>query len=238
MKVSVCTVAYNEAEWIDACVRQFQPYIDRHVVLVSSLPWHGRRLRDDGTANLARRAGAEVHVQHWPSESEQRNWGLARLFDSDYVLVIDADEFFERSGLELLLAELGRSAGPCYRAAGMRTYWKTKDYVCYPYEGWDSPVIAVDPKRVKFSMQRQLQPIDEDRRLIAPELPVLLHHMSWVKSDEKVREKIETFSHAGHIREGWFENVWKKWTPDLDDIAPYGNDRIRAIFEPCPPLGC
>ena len=236
MRISVCTVAYNEAEWIEACIRQFRPYIERHIVLVSSIPWLGQRARDDGTANIASEAGAEVYVQHWATESEQRNWGLARLYDSDYVLIIDADEFFARSGLERLMAELEQATDSCFRAAEMRTYWKTKDYVCYPYEAWDSPVIAVDPKREKFSMQRQLQPVNEDRRLKPPVLPVTLHHMSWVKSDEKVQEKIRTFSHAGHIRPGWFENIWQKWKPDLDDIAPYGHDRIRAIYEPCPPL--
>jgi len=236
MQIAVCTVAYNEAEWIRACVEQFQPYGLRHVVLVSAIPWFGRSLRDDGTAKIAADAGAEVYVQHWASEAEQRNWGLARLYDFDFVLIVDADELYTRSGLDRLITELQSTDGACFRAAEMRTYWKTREYVCFPYEGWDAPVIAADPKRVKFCMQRQLQPIAENRRLKPPVLPVTLHHMSWVKSDEKVLEKIQTFSHAEHIRPGWFENVWQKWTPQLDDIAPYGRDRIRAIYEPCPPL--
>jgi len=236
MNFAVCTVAYNEAEWIEACVAQFRPFPLRHLVLVSAAPWFGEARRDDGTATLAAAAGAEVCIQQWTSESEQRNWGLARLYDYDYVLIVDADEFFTRSGLESLLAQLEAGGGPCYRAGEMRTYWKTRDYVCYPYEAWDAPVIAVDPKRVRFQMQRQIQPVAENRRLKAPTLPVTLYHMSWVKSDEKVLEKIQTFSHAGAIRPGWYENIWKKWTPEMDDIIPYGFDRMRAVYNPCPSL--
>jgi glycosyltransferase involved in cell wall biosynthesis len=236
MKIAVCTVAYNEAEWIKACVEQFKPLISRHLVLVSAVPWFGEPLRNDGTAEIAAAAGAEVYVQHWASESEQRNWGLARLYDYDYVLIIDADEFFSRSRLQSLITQLGDARGPCYRAAEMHTYWKTTDYVCYPYEAWDAPVIAVDPKRTKFNWQRQIQPIEENRRIVAPTLPVRLYHMSWVKSDEKVLEKISTFSHATHIRPGWYENVWKKWTPEMNDIIPYGPDMMKAIYSPCPSL--
>src|SRR5262245_44078451 len=236
MDLAVCTIAYNEAEWIAACIEQFKPLGVRHLVLVSAIPWFGAPARDDGTAALARQAGAEVYVQAWPTESEQRNWGLARLYDSDYVLIVDADELYTRSGVRRLSECLAATREPCFRAREMRTYWKTTDYVCHPLESWDAPAIAIDPKRVKFSMQRQVQPIAEDRRLLPPTVPVTLHHMSWVKSDEKILEKIQTFSHAEQIRPGWYERVWRKWTPDLDDIAPYSFDRMRAIYSPCPPL--
>jgi glycosyltransferase involved in cell wall biosynthesis len=238
VKISVCTVAYNEAEWIETCVLQFQPFIDRHLVLVSSKPWFGSAGPDDGTADIARDAGAEVHVQHWNTESEQRNWGLARLFDDNYVLIVDADELYARSGISHMLNWLERAREPAFRAAEMLTYWKTIDYVCDPSQGWDAPVIAVDPKRAKFRMQRQLQPLTEKRPLPPAVLPVTLHHMSWVKSDAKVREKIQSFSHAEHIRDGWYENVWLKWTPEMEDIAPYSFDAMRAVYRPCPSLDC
>src|SRR6185295_13302669 len=129
MQLSVCTIAYNEAEWIGACIDQFRPLAARHVVLVSATPWFGRAARDDGTAEIARQAGADVYVQAWPSESEQRNWGLARLYDSDYVLIVDADELYSRSGVGRLSRCLAETREPCFRASEMRTYWKTTDYV-------------------------------------------------------------------------------------------------------------
>jgi len=238
LRFAICTVAYNEADWIRACILQFKTLIERHVVLVSSHPWLGDVTPDDGTAQLARDSGAEVHVQHWESESEQRNWGLALLIDYDYVLIVDADELYSRSAIRQMLVSLEQMRDPYFRVAEMQTYWKTRDYVCAPPEAWDPPIVAVDPKRARFRMQRQVEILNGERPP-AGKVPVTLHHMSWVKSDAKVREKLSTFSHARHIKPGWYENVWLRWTPDtldMRDMAPYSRDEMYAIYSPCPSL--
>jgi glycosyltransferase involved in cell wall biosynthesis len=238
LRVAVCTVAYNEAEWIRACILQFKPWIDRHVVLVSSRPWCSAGGRDDGTARLARESGAEVHVEYWQSEAEQRNWGLRLLADYDYVLIVDADELYSQSAIRETLAALARDQDPYFRVAEMQTYWKTPDYVCAPPGAWRSPIVAVSPGRARFRKQRQVELLSGDRPP-AGRIPVTLHHMSWVKSDIKVREKLETFSHASEIRPGWYENIWLKWTPetnDLGDMAPYGLEEMFVVRCPCPKL--
>ncbi|HEV2961257.1 MAG TPA: hypothetical protein VG649_05475 [Candidatus Angelobacter sp.] len=236
MNLAVCTIAYNELEWIQRCIRQFKPFVGRHIVLVSSKPWFGAAGKDDGTAELARNEGADVYVQHWENEAQQRNWGLARLMDFDYVLIVDADELYSRSGIEAMITSIERSREPYFRIREMRTYWKTPDYVCAPIERWDAPVVAVDPKRVRFSKQRQIEHIIGTELPAASMLPGTLHHMSWVKSNEKIKEKIESFSHAEHIRPGWYENVWLRWTPEMRDIAPYSFEEMHAVYSPCPIL--
>ena len=218
------------------CIRQFKPFVERHTVLVSSKPWFGAAGKDDGTAELARKDGAEVCIQHWQSEEEQRNWGLSLLMDFDYVLIVDADELYSRSGIETMIATIESRHAPYFRIREMRTYWKTTNYVCAPLEGWDAPVVAVDPKQVRFYKQRQVEHISGTRSLTAATLPGTLHHMSWVKSDEKIRQKIGSFSHAEHIRPGWYENVWLRWTPEMRDIAPYSFEEMHAVYSPCPDL--
>jgi glycosyltransferase involved in cell wall biosynthesis len=238
LNFAVCTVAYNEAEWIRACILQFKPWIDRHVVLVSSQPWFGAARRDDGTAQLAIDNGAEVHVKHWQDEAEQRNWGLTLLADFDYVLIVDADELYSPAAIKETLAVIDRDQDSYFRVAEMRTYWKTTDYVCAPPETWEAPIIAVDPQRARFRLHRQVELLSGDRPA-AGKVPVTLHHMSWVKSDAKVREKVETFSHAMDIRPGWYENVWLKWTPEtteIGDMSPYGRGEMYVVRCPCPAL--
>jgi glycosyltransferase involved in cell wall biosynthesis len=236
VNLAVCTIAYNEMEWIQRCIRQFRPFVARHVVLVSAKPWFGASGRDDGTAELARREGVEVYVQPWESEAAQRNWGLAHLMDFDYVLIVDADELYSRRGIETMIASIRRLREPYFRIREMRTYWKTTDYICAPLEGWEAPVIAVDPKRIRFYKQRQVEDIMGSPLPTASTLPATLHHMSWVKSNEKIREKIGSFSHAEHIRPSWYENVWLQWTPDMRDIAPYSFEEMHAVYCPCPAL--
>ena len=237
MNLAVCTIAYNERDWIQRCIRQFKPFVARHMVLVSSRPWFGNGVgKDDGTADVARKEGAEVHVQHWRTEAEQRNWGLAQLREFDYVLIVDADELYSRTGIEAMIASMRRLREPYFRIREMRTYWKTTNYICAPIEGWEAPVIAVDPQRVTFYKQRQVKQITSAPLSAAATLPATLHHMSWVKSDEKIREKIGSFSHAEHIRPGWYEKVWLPWTPEMRDIAPYSFEEMHAVYSPCPAL--
>jgi glycosyltransferase involved in cell wall biosynthesis len=236
VNLAVCTIAYNEVEWIQGCIRQFRPFVARHVVLVSSKPWFGEAGKDDGTAEAARKECAEVHVQHWHSEAEQRNWGLAQVKDFDYVFIVDADELYTRSGIEAMVASLRGSREFYFRIREMRTYWKTTDYIFAPIDSWDKPVVAVDPKRVRFYKQRQVENVSGAPLPAASTLPATLHHMSWVRSDEKVREKIRSRSYAPHIRPEWYEKVWLQWTPEMRDVAPYTRMEMQAVYCPRPAL--
>lgn len=206
------------------------------MVLVSSKPWLGEEGKDDGTAEAARNEYADVHVQHWQSEAEQRNWGLEQLKDFDYVLIVDADELYTRTGVETMIQSLRRLREPYFRIREMRTYWKTTDYICDPIESWDAPIVAVDPKRVRFYQQRQVEHASGACLPVASRLPATLHHMSWVKPDEKIREKIRSRSYAEHIRPEWYEKVWLQWTPEMRNIAPYGVGEMQAVYCPCPAL--
>ena len=231
MNISVCTVAYNEAEWIAACIRQFKPFHLRHLILVSDKPWYGEGVPVDETASIARDCLAEVVEGTWANEAEQRNRGLEILSESGYVLIVDADELYAPDDIEALLAFLANSREPGFRVAAMQTYWKTPEHAFVPAERWEPPVIALNPKEIRFLKHRQVP-------AKLPSIPVTLHHMSWVKSDAKVREKIQSFSHADQMRPGWLENIWLRWHPGPGmegvDVSPYGGSPMFVAPSPCP----
>jgi glycosyltransferase involved in cell wall biosynthesis len=232
MKTAICTIAYNEAEWIRACIRQFKPFNMHHLVLVSTKPWNGVPQPDDRTADIAREEGAEVIVGYWKDEAEQRNYGLALLRDYDRVLIVDADELYESSSIQALID--CNTSCPAIRTDKMWTYWKTPEYRFDPPDRHE-PIVAVDPKRVLFSEHRQIrQFLDYVPEFNQELLSVPMHHMSWAKSVAKIAEKIESFSHAADVKPGWYEDVWLKWTPDMEDIRPYGKELSKAIYAPAP----
>jgi glycosyltransferase involved in cell wall biosynthesis len=86
--LSVVIAARNEAHQIVECVRSVS-FADQVIVLDSS--------STDGTAEVARAAGAQVHVTDWPGYGPQQRRGIA-LATGDWVLSLDADE---RIGPEL-----------------------------------------------------------------------------------------------------------------------------------------
>lgn len=80
--LSILIVAKNEAHNIVECVQSCS-FADEIIVLDSG--------STDGTAELARAAGAVVHVTDWPGYGPQQQRGIA-LATRDWVLSLDADE--------------------------------------------------------------------------------------------------------------------------------------------------
>jgi hypothetical protein len=223
MSIAVLSIAFNEEDIIGACVRNWKGKVDKHLVLVSSRSWNEEVLESDRTADIAKKEGAEVIVGYWDSEPEMRNWGLARLYDYDIVLIVDPDELYcEEDQLRIFEAvknpwdEINRMVRkiPVFAAEKMITYWKTTDYIFDPPDK-HKPFIAVDPKKVRFWNKRELMGITKEPPNIeqADLIDVTIHHLSWVKSDEKAKEKINTYSHKEDIPWWWYDKVWKNWTP-------------------------
>jgi glycosyltransferase involved in cell wall biosynthesis len=236
-KYAVATVAYNESEYIGACIRNWQGLVDKHLVLVSEKPWNGQSVKDDGTADIARSLGAEVIVNHWDTEAHQRNEGLAILYDYDYVLIVDADELYTKDVQKTLIKMMDHPIDKnwrtdrqveAFRIESMTTYWKNSDYVLEPQDG-HKPIIAVDPKQLFCHEHRQFG------TSYAPLVPGTCHHFSWAKSDNKIKEKIQSFSHADIMVPNWYENVWKPWAPGSDmQVRPYGNEESFTRYKPAP----
>jgi glycosyltransferase involved in cell wall biosynthesis len=80
--LSVIIVAKNEAHNIVECVQSCS-FADEIIVLDSG--------STDGTPDLARQAGAQVHETDWPGYGPQQQRGI-RLANMDWVLSLDADE--------------------------------------------------------------------------------------------------------------------------------------------------
>lgn len=82
-RLAAVILTRNEAIDIAECVRSCS-FADKVVVLDS--------LSTDDTAELARSAGAEVHLRQFTNYADQRNVALAIAADYDWVLMMDADE--------------------------------------------------------------------------------------------------------------------------------------------------
>jgi glycosyltransferase involved in cell wall biosynthesis len=236
MKLAVASICYNESEYIGACIRNWEGLVDKHLVLISSKPWNGVKFPDDGTVDISRKLGAEVVIGEWETEAQQRNEGIAILYDYDYVLIVDPDELYTKETQKKLLDMLSNPIDRSWRTdkkvqafciENMITYWKTPEYVLEPRDS-HKPIIAVDPKQLYCHEHRQF---GAD---YIPVVPGECHHFSWVKSDEKVKEKIQSYSHSDAIKPDWYNEVWKKWTPGSNmNVRPYGKPSV-ATRKKCP----
>ncbi|WP_066798660.1 glycosyltransferase family 2 protein [Sphingomonas soli] len=92
-EIALVMIVRDEARCIARCLESVRPHVDRMVVLDTG--------STDGTPMLAASMGAQVHHMEWPDDfSAARNHALD-IADSDWNLVLDADEWIISGGVEL-----------------------------------------------------------------------------------------------------------------------------------------
>lgn len=97
MAVTGVVIAFNEADRIARCVASLRAVCARVVVIDSG--------SSDATVEVARTAGAEVLHQDWLGFAAQKNAAIAAA-RTPWVLLLDADEWFEEASLGRLQAFL------------------------------------------------------------------------------------------------------------------------------------
>lgn len=234
MRVSLCCITYNDHRFIRPFIKQIPEWVEKIVFCVSEMPWNGLKSPDEHKTweeiDIANDPRVEKYRLPWRSEDNQRTWGLAKLYDYDWVIILDTDEFITAGDWEtfrkcLETAHLGWNN----MVAELVTYWKDFDHVFDPSDT-HIPTIAVRPKRLVFFDKRCTTDSMQNK------VPFRVHHLSWVRTDEEVRQKIQNYAHAMDFNQDlWYNEVWKKWTPEMVGIRPYGSEKdTKAILRPIP----
>lgn len=233
MTVAACICVYNETTLLKACLKQFPEWVSKITVLVSELPWFGRQSETAHKTWEILQEWPDKRVEaikmHWKTEQDQRNWGLGHFSEFDWVLILDADEYFTGEGWDVLYGGMSEWRQTDMIVAPMKTYWKTPEWVWKPAD-LHMPAVAVRPRKTAFFDKRQTT--TNVHRI----LPIDMHHFSWVRTDEEVLQKIQNYMHAPDFDgKNWYDTVWKAWEPSMKGLHPYGhNSQIQAIREPAP----
>lgn len=233
MNCAVLTISYREGDIIESVIKNWQGLVRRHLILESKTPWHGKELPQDSTREICEKYSHVEYVSlDWKSEAIQRNWGLGRLVDYDYVIIVDADELYTKEDQTKILDEIGlvrdfQDNQNCYRASNVKTYFKTPDHALSPRDSHE-PAIALNPRAVTFSEVR----IPSTTYQIP--INVTCHHISYLRSDQRLKDKLTQFEHFNIVKPNWYEDVWLKWTPSTPDVRAYGRENSKAIYDPMP----
>lgn len=219
MKVaSVCCV-YNEKTFIKKHLEHMPDWVEEQVCLVSSKPWYGDTLEDDGSADIAKKAGATVLKYPWPDEVMQRNAGQDYLSEYDWVLNLEPDEFLSDEGWEDL-KDMLEAGGPPAWAIKQRIFWG-KGFESDPAEDF-VPIIATRPT-VRFVEKRNIN----SQWMTLPESIKLLH-FAWARTDAEIWKKISHYSHAVDFDiDDWYKNVWlARKTENVHPTTPSAIPRL------------
>lgn len=223
MRFGAVIPVLNEWRFLPAVVGQLLKVVDRCVVARCSRSFSGAPVDLSPIPRLGPRV--DIIKGDWPNEHETRNAGLEALADCDYVFTVDSDEVFLDADLRHLvsLCDGARSA----IGARFVTYWKTAEYRIDPPEILVAPVVV--RRDVRFVVNRRVR--DGETQLA----DVWCRHLSYVRTDREMREKLRLFSHASEVRPGWFERVWKDWDAnrDMANLHPtHPQNYRRAVYHP------
>jgi len=210
LKLGAAIPVLNEWRFMPAVLGQVLKVVDRCVIMRPSRSQSGAPVTLSEVPDLD--PCVDVLEGNWHSESETRNAGMEYLDDCDYVIMIDSDEILLDDDL-LTLRDLCTGRSHPVISVRLYTYWKTPDYVIDPPEGGTIKMVLRKDVRM-FGVREVRAPVHESN--------VYCHHLSYVRTDDEVREKIRLSGHSGEIRSDWYESVWKEWdrNPNLQNLHP------------------
>ena len=221
-------LAYNQEEYIGYSLRALAPEVDIVVVAYAVEPFSAYNpsarstfKRVDGTRKIL----DEVSKQHanvivcegrWDTEEQMRNdaLGVLRTKGADVCFIVDADEFFPEGSIAEIrtrIMSLGRPGTVFW--ARFRNCYRRLDYAIDSPKLW-LPVAAHLASDTCF--ERLRIPNGEIQRLSRD---LFYWHLGYVLSDERMWEKVNTFSHAHEISQNWFKDKWLAWTPETRDLC-------------------
>jgi hypothetical protein len=101
-------------------------------------------------------------------------------------------------------------------------YWKRRNYVIKDL-GSALPTFIKTDGKVRHSFARMVNIGPFVSYTIKAET-LLNHHFAYIRSDDKILRKIGFSSHAkDEIAAKWYEEVWKRWTPEMTNLSPNPN---------------
>lgn len=227
MKLGAAIPVLNEWRFIPAVVGQLLSLADRCVLVRGYRSFSGAEVRPTEVPALDPRV--ELIEGNWTTQADTRNAGMEALADCDYVFMVDSDEILV-DGVLAELRELCRSGDHQVIALHLYTYWKTSRFRIDPPEpGTRKVVLRRDVRMVGRGDVQGPFHVAEGR----------LRHLSYVRTDDEVKEKIRLSGHADEIIPTWYEEVWKQWDqdPSMRNLHPvHPMAYARAVFEPDPEL--
>ncbi|MGI8922777.1 MAG: glycosyltransferase [Fimbriimonadales bacterium] len=217
-KLAVAHCVHDDSYYLADSIESFKP-AGPVFVFLSRTPWSGPTGDHKKAAVVARKAGAEVILGDWASELEHRLAAITTIRERGFshVLIPDGDEIIE-PGLLSTLEEIARHDLADRVYVEWDTYWKSPEYVIRPREGF-TPAILLSTSAATPVGKRDFV---GGRPLKLSSEYGIIHHLSYVGPDERIKRKISTFSHKNEVLPGWLSGVWEAWDRNklLRDLHP------------------
>jgi len=231
MKIALHVLAYDVNRYIGPMLQNAAPWVDKIYLAYPSRPFgyisssreqrtNPTQLEDIDLSGLGDKV--EILKGDWEFEEQTRNECLERAKREgyDWLIIQDADELYEDSSWESLIATLRSQADiELYRTTWF-TFWKSGRYVLeFANRTIKSANVGFALRclpHLHFVARRQSNATKEQT------LDFPCFHYGYVKSDQEILEKLTTWSHADEVRNRntWFRLKWENWNLGTRNLSP------------------
>jgi len=240
-KIGAQYCVYEDSGTLTESIQRIYPYVDAIQILLNYRPWCGEpnpagaKATYDTVRSIPDPEKKIMLIsKYWETEAEQRNYGkdLFEKMGMPWTMIIDDDEMYNGQELADAIETLQKTDHQAL-LVHQQIYWKTKDY-CMQNITYAMPTFVISNlERCHFHYCRNIKVVGTWTNLDPN--TIINHHLSYVRTDDKLLRKIQTFSHADEERrdgknqkqiwQDWYENVWLKWEPEMTGLHPNPSEK-------------
>mgnify|MGYP001279706288 CR=1 FL=1 len=240
MKIASHVLYFNQDKWILKHIEMVAPFVDKIYVAWSEVPWTynpeaRKTMKNTSNPDFLKQSPyydkIELIKGTWDLDEEERNACLdaAKRDGMDYLLIIDADEFYKSNDLANIVE--GIKANPDFDIYNVHfaAFWKDLNHVIIKSDG--NHIISNASVAINVNSNNRFTRCRNSNGGRSKQLPYTCWHASYALTDAECWSKINSWGHAHQFnKHGWFNNVWKSWTEDSTDLHPITpHDWYKAI---------
>ncbi|MCK9416554.1 hypothetical protein M0Q97_07855 [Candidatus Dojkabacteria bacterium] len=230
MKIATHILFFNQDNWILKNIEMIGPYVDKIYVAWSEFPWsYNSKARE----NFKNRSNIELLKQSkyynkivlikgdWKLDEDQRNSCLneAKKDGMDFLLIIDADEFYKKEDLEKLILDIKNNPDYEYYTTPWFTYWKDFNHIIVNKE--NSIICGYPEVCVNLKYNNKFIRCRKPSGTKIKQLTSICGHASYVLTNEECWSKINTWGHAHQFdSKKWYNDKWLLWNENTIDLHP------------------
>lgn len=243
MKVGLLVIAFNVDQWLYEMLQNASSHVDIAYIAYPSRPWKYSEEARSSEVNptvLSEDRLADTSIDYrivrgdWDYDEDTRNAirEIATNESCDWLVVQDADEFYDDQGWETLKALMRMHLGEEVAiTTKWLNFWKNTNYVVVNRDGTltsanECAALSLSGSS-SFTYSRTVS-----CRLISSD--VVCFHLGYVMNDAQAKLKVRTWAHTADVDvRSWYNLKWKRWNLRSKYLHP-GNPPVwhRAIRKP------
>ena len=241
MQIASHILAYNVNLSIKEVIENISPHVDKIFIAYPKRPWIyklSERNHEQNPTSLnfilecTKGYNVEIVEGDWKYEEDTRNecFELAKSQGFDWLMLQDADEFFDDKGWDLILNELKKSKNEKYFQTTWYNFWKSLEFVLVNDDGAiksiKSNLALRCLKDIKY-VRGGLPNIEKSKLIDA-----CCYHYGYVRTDFEIETKIKTWGHTNDFNnKEWYLNKWLNWNKNTLNINPTDPKRWKKAIE-------